>query len=105
MVVGREQKGRKVTITYKEQGARVVNANLIYTTTGTKPRAEWFSVPATLMPDLKVAATLPPGTTHYFINLIDENNFLVSYPQPPSGTPWKKVQQEPAVAALKVEDK
>jgi arylsulfatase A-like enzyme len=105
VVVGREQKGRKVTITYKEQGARVVNANLIYTTTGTKPRAEWFSVPATLMPDLKVAATLPPGTTHYFINLIDENNFLVSYPQPPSGTPWKKVQQEPAVAALKVEDK
>lgn len=105
VVVGHEQKGRKVTITYKEQGARVVNANLIYTTTGTKPRAEWFSVPATLMPDLKVAATLPPGTTHYFINLIDENNFLVSYPQPPSGTPWKKVQQEPAVAALKVEDK
>jgi len=23
---------------------------------------------------------LPAGATHYFINLIDENNFLVSYP-------------------------
>jgi hypothetical protein len=26
-------------------------------------------------------ATLPAGTTHYFIYLIDEHSFLVSYPE------------------------
>ena len=28
-----------------------------------------------------VTAKLPEGTTHYLINLIDENNFLRSYPE------------------------
>jgi hypothetical protein len=42
---------------------------------------EWFRQPATLLSDLKVAAQLPAGTTLYFINLIDANNFLRSYPE------------------------
>ena len=35
------------------------------------------------MPDNKVVAELPKGTTHYVIDLIDQNNFLVSYPDLP----------------------
>ena len=31
--------------------------------------------------DGKVSARLPAGTTHCLINLIDSNNFLVSYPE------------------------
>jgi hypothetical protein len=44
---------------------------------------EWFRIPAEVIDDSKVVATLPAGTTHYFINLIDENNFLRSYPKLP----------------------
>ena len=29
----------------------------------------------------RCSARLPEGATHYLINLIDENNFLVSYPE------------------------
>jgi len=28
-----------------------------------------------------LTAELPEGTTHYLFNLIDENNFLLSYPE------------------------
>jgi hypothetical protein len=42
---------------------------------------EWFRQPATLGEDFTVSAQLPAGTTHYVINLIDENNFLNSYPE------------------------
>ncbi len=82
VVVGHEQQGQTVELTYEERGARVVSASLIYTTQGDRRRAEWFRSPANLLPGLKVAVTLPAGTTHYFINLVDENNFLVSYPEP-----------------------
>jgi hypothetical protein len=102
VVVGHEQQGRKVKVTYKEQGARVVDASLIYTTNGTHPRAEWFRSPANLQPDSQVEVALPPGTTHYFINLVDENNFLVSYPDVPAGRPREKTRINPANAALKV---
>ncbi len=37
-------------------------------------------MPATVLPGMKVSAQLPAGTTHYFINLVDENNFFVCYP-------------------------
>ena len=105
VVLAHEQKGREVTVSYKQQGARVVDASLIYTTNGDHPRAEWFRAPATLQAESQATAALPPGATHYFINLIDENNFLVSYPTVPSGTPWKKNHKEPTAAALKVENK
>ena len=79
-VTKHEQDGRAVRVTYKERGARVAEASLIYTTEGTHPRAEWFRLPAKLLPGQVAEVTLPAGATHYFINLIDENNFLVSYP-------------------------
>ena len=59
----------------------MLRANLIYTLNGGDRYEEWFRSPATLVPGMKVSAKLPAGTTHYFINLIDENNFLRSYPE------------------------
>jgi len=89
-VVGHQQQGQKAEVTYKERGAYVANANLIYTTEGDHLRAEWFSCSAKLVPDNKVVATLPPGATHYFIYLRDENNFLVTYPDLPKMVKRKK---------------
>jgi arylsulfatase A-like enzyme len=70
-----------VVFTYRENGAKVIRANLIYTLNGGDYFEEWFRQPATLLPGGKVSAQLPQDTTHYLINLIDENNFLVSYPE------------------------
>lgn len=80
-VISNSRAGDKVEFTYKENGAKVVRANLIYTKNGGDPYEEWFREPATLLPGGKASAKLPKGTTHYLINLIDENNFLVSYPE------------------------
>ena len=83
---------------YQEHGAEVVRANLIYTRNGGDYYEEWFREPAELLPGGEVSAHLPEGTTHYFINLIDSNNFLVSYPEvnPPAG-------QKKSAAALAVD--
>jgi hypothetical protein len=81
-VISYEQKGRDAWFVYEENGAKVVRADLIYTLNGGHKSEEYFRAPARLLPDFKVAARLPEGTTHYFINLVDENNFLVSYPDP-----------------------
>jgi len=55
---------------------------LIYTLGGGQRDEEWFRASATLQPGDDVTAELPSGTTHYFLNLIDENQFLRSYPEP-----------------------
>ena len=44
---------------------------------------------------------LPKGTTHYVINLIDENNFLVSYPKMKDGREMKKSKEKHSDGALK----
>jgi arylsulfatase A-like enzyme len=75
------QTGDRVEFSYQENGAKVVRANLIYTLNGGEQYEEWFRQPADLLPDSMLVAQLPAGTTHYFINLIDENNFLKSYPE------------------------
>ena len=75
------QQGDRVEFSYQEHGAKVVRANLLYTLNGGARYEEWFRQPADLLPDSKVVAQLPAGTSHYFINLIDENNFLESYPE------------------------
>ncbi|MDQ8183312.1 sulfatase [Pelagicoccus sp. SDUM812005] len=79
-VVGHEMKGRKVEVSFAERGAKVVRADLIYTLNGLERYEEWFRTPAKVHAGGKVSATLPQGTTHFYLNLIDENNFLVSYP-------------------------
>ncbi len=82
-VVAHHRKGSTAEFTYREHGARVIRANLIYTQNGGQRYEEWFRKPAEVIPDDKVRAQLPAGTTHYYINLIDEHNFLRSYPEPP----------------------
>jgi arylsulfatase A-like enzyme len=80
-VLSHEQDGDTVEFTYRENGAKVVRANLIHTFNGGDRYEEWFRTPAKLVPGNKAIATLPEGTTHYFLNLIDENNFLRCYPE------------------------
>ncbi|NIL96120.1 MAG: sulfatase-like hydrolase/transferase [Planctomycetales bacterium] len=81
-VVAHQRNGNEVQFRYREQGSKVVRANLIYTLNGGQPSEEWYRQPAQLTAGHKLVAQLPPGTTHYFINLIDQHNFLVSYPEP-----------------------
>ena len=102
VVTAHNQNGQTVEFSYKKKGARVMEANLIYTTTGNKAPTEWFCEPAKALPGRKVAVTLPAGTTHYFINLIDENNFLVCYPDLPEKTTRKNARTDTLAAALKV---
>ena len=80
-VLSHKQDGKNVFFTYRENGAKVVRANLIYTQNGGHKYEEWFRKPAELKAGNTVTAELPKGTTHYLINLIDENNFLRSYPE------------------------
>jgi uncharacterized sulfatase len=85
------ENGHGVEFSYQENGAKVVRAQLIYTLNGGENvfAEEWFRTPATLLPGNKISAVLPEGTTHYVINLIDENNFLVSYPDVDKATRTK----------------
>ncbi len=79
-VLSDTREGHAVAFSFKENGAKVVQANLIYTLNGGARYEEWFSKPAVIDPRGAVTAQLPEGTTHYVVNLIDENDFLVSYP-------------------------
>ncbi|MGJ8724567.1 MAG: sulfatase-like hydrolase/transferase [Roseibacillus sp.] len=80
-VISHEQDGKVVRFTYQENGAKVERANLIYTDNGGERYEEWYRQPAALVLGNQVQVRLPKETTHYFINLIDENKFLVSYPE------------------------
>jgi arylsulfatase A-like enzyme len=75
------KKGNQVSLAFKERGAKVTAGQLMYTTSGKDKREEWYRAPAKIK-NGRIHAKLPKGTTHYFFNLIDENNFLVSYPEP-----------------------
>ena len=80
-VLSHKQYGDTVEFKFQEKGAKVIRANLIYTRNGNARYEEWFRKTADLVNEKTVKAELPQGTTHYFINLIDENNFLRSYPE------------------------
>ena len=80
-VLSHKQNGDSVTFNYRGNGAKVVRANLLYTMNSGDKSEEWFRIPAELTSEGVVTAKLPEGTTHYLINLIDENNFLRSYPE------------------------
>ena len=71
--------GKNVWLKFKNNGAKVVKAELIYTKNGGIPGEIWFPIPMNLRDD-NVSVTLPKGTTHYVFNLIDENNYLIGYP-------------------------
>ncbi|TWT54568.1 Arylsulfatase [Rubripirellula amarantea] len=94
------QRDDQVEFSYTERGAVVTKANLIYTLNGGEKSEEWFRTPAKLVSSSKVTATLPQGTTHYFINLIDENNFLRSYPEVVDKTTHQKSNVPYSATAL-----
>jgi arylsulfatase A-like enzyme len=73
--------GHTITATFQENGARVVRADVIYAMHGGEKAEEWFRAFGKINKGV-VKATLPPEATHAYINLVDENNFLVSHPKP-----------------------
>ncbi|MEP4077260.1 MAG: sulfatase [Haloferula sp.] len=79
-IVSVKQQGSTVRVRYQEKGAKVVRAQLIYSMNGGARYEEWFRAPAELGEAGVASVQLPKGTTHYFVNLIDENDFLVSHP-------------------------
>ena len=80
-VVTHHRTDRVATFTFEEHGSKVVHADLIYTLNGGDRYEEWFRTAATLSGDGQVTAELPEGTTHYYLNLVDEHQFLRSYPE------------------------
>ena len=80
-VESHERNGQEVKITFRENGANVRRADLIYTLNGGEKYEEWHRAPATLKDGNVATATLPEGATHYYLNLVDENQFLRSYPE------------------------
>ena len=38
-------------------------------------------MPVRIVADSTITATLPEGTTHFYSDLIDEHQFVVSYPE------------------------
>ena len=74
-ILSHKKTGRKVEFVFKENGAKVVRADLVYTLNGGDKYEEWFRLSDIPKKGTTVSAELPSGTTHYFLNLVDENNF------------------------------
>lgn len=101
IVRAHQRQGRRVTFRYAERGSGVVRANLFYTLNGNERYEEWFRMTATLDRDKRtVTASLPEGTTHYVVALVDEHNFLVSYPEVPDGVAMSKAKAGYAAHAI-----
>ena len=100
-VISHKRQGNKVEVTYRENGSKLIRADLIHTISGGTPE-EWFRVPAKIVDGSKLSVDLPAGTGHYYINLIDEHHFLVSYPK--IAKERGKRQKSYASSALKVDE-
>ncbi len=98
--VSQQQQGRDVSLTFQQHGASVIRGDLIYTLNGNARYEEWFRAPATLTDDNTLTARLPQGTTHYFLNLIDEHNFLVSDPKVPDQIQMSRTKDKFAKHAI-----
>jgi hypothetical protein len=77
---GREE--TKVWARFKERGSKVVSGQIVYTLNGGEKSEEWYLASARVEGN-RLVGKLPKGTTHYVFNLVDEYNFLVSYPDMP----------------------
>jgi len=89
-VVAHRIEGNFLKVTFRENGAKVVKADLIYTTQESeKGYQEWFPAPMALK-NQKVSIELPADTQYFFVNLIDENQFLTSYPSLKGSSKVKK---------------
>jgi arylsulfatase A-like enzyme len=76
-----ERDGNAVSVLFKENGAKVVKGFLMYTLNSGEKDEEWFRKKAAVHSDGRLSAECPEGATEYLFTLIDENNFLVSYPE------------------------
>ena len=80
--VEHERIGNKVSAKFEENGANVTNGQIAYTLNGGEKSEEWYISNAVVKGN-QLVGFLPEGTTHYVFNFVDENNFLVSYPEMP----------------------
>ena len=80
-IVSHEENGDRVIFQLKNNGADIQRADLIYTKNGGKRYEEWFRTATTIKKNDTVVAKIPEGTTHFYLNVIDENQFLRSYPE------------------------
>ena len=81
-ILSHKQTGRDLTVSYENRGAKVIHADLFYTLQGgSGSHEQWHRADMALEGKGKAVARLPEGTTHYVINLVDENSFLVVYPK------------------------
>ncbi len=85
------RQGNWVWCKFRENGARIVKANLIFTNNGGAKYEEWYRAEAKVEGN-RIEVELPAGTTHYVFNLIDENHFLISYPTIPDGDHMRKTR-------------
>jgi arylsulfatase A-like enzyme len=99
-VISHKIKNNKIEFTIRERGAKVLRADLIYSLNGRKQYEEWFRVKGQKNPGPKINFSIPQGSTHYFLNLIDEHNFLVSYPEIPDYATLQKTKDKFAKFAL-----
>jgi len=76
-VLDQQRIGRSVQISYQRNGADLAFADIIYSPNNGR---EWLRLQAAIKDGATVTAELPAEATHYFINLIDANNFLVIDP-------------------------
>jgi arylsulfatase A-like enzyme len=81
LVLEHGKSGNDVWVKFKENGNKVKSAYLIYTLNGGERYEEWYRTEALLDQDFIAHATLPEGCTHYLFNLVDEYQFMVSYPR------------------------
>ncbi|MBL7077408.1 MAG: sulfatase [Kiritimatiellae bacterium] len=92
--------GNRLEVVYQLNGAKIVYADLIYTLTGGGSRHEmWHRASMTLKGGDKAVMDLPEGTSHFFVNLVDENSFLVVYPKI-DAPKLKEANQPFSVAAI-----
>jgi len=77
-VTGQGRDGRDVRATFQGE-CKVRKAELNVTSdTGRWQDRKWHAVPATVSDGNRVTATLPEGTTVYYLNLFDERDCVVS---------------------------
>ena len=99
-VISHEIHNETVTFSVREQGAKIVRADLIYTNNGGKKYEEWYRIKGKEKTKGTISFNLPEGSTHYYLNLIDENNFLISYPETPDYSELGKTKEKFAKFAI-----
>ena len=92
-----------VKFKFSENGAKVIRGDLIYTPNGGAQYEEWHRIKGGNQNGNEISFDLPEGATHYFLNLIDENNYLVSYPQTPDYSELSKTKDKFSKYALSAE--